>query len=170
MIGLLLEDWKEAAWLLAIAIIVGFVLWYRHELLEEGIGRQRATDKVAYDAQLKQANLLTAAAQATADLARGNYATEITSSDRYRLDHPVGAVSLCDAAPSPGAGTVSQARGGLAGNAVGRAGAGPVLAVPAGGTAVESQRSRDIGPLLNLLAGRADQVSAQLREFQDRGH
>jgi hypothetical protein len=169
MIGLLLEDWKEVAWLLAIAIIAGFALWYRHELLEDGIARQRATDLVAYDAQLKQANLLTAAAQAAADLARGNYATEITASDTYRLDHPLGAVSLCDAPPSPGAGAVSEARGGLAGNAVAGTGAGPVLGVPAGGAQLEPQRSRDIGPLLDILAGRADQVSAQLREFQDRG-
>jgi hypothetical protein len=35
--------------------------------------------------------------------------------------------------------------------------------VPAGDSVGE-----DIGPLLDLLANRADQVSAQLREFQKR--
>lgn len=83
-------------------------------------------------------------------------ANENQELDNFVLSKPVPAIRLCNApvqAPAaPGASTSPSA--------------GAVQPLPAGDTGAVSEQHADIGPMLILLAKRADQVANDLREQQ----
>ena len=74
----------------------------------------------------------------------------------YRDAHPVQPVRLCQSAPVPSAAPRQPG-----------AASGDILTVPSGGAGVRPEPGPDISRLLEILAGRADEVSAELRRRQE---
>jgi hypothetical protein len=143
--------WLEIA---GAAILLGAFGWYTAH--ERGIGKAHEVAVLA-----AQAAAQTKAAQAQADAAEHSHDSELTALAAYRDAHPDSAVQLCNAATS-----VPAAHSAGSGNSTAGTTAGNVQSVPAGDSGVRPGAGPDIGGLLDLLAGRADEVSAQLRVYQ----
>ena len=174
LIGLLL-GWtglpKWATELIAVGAIaaaaVGAFWIYHHHVYVEGIHAQQVADQRASAKLVAKARAETKAAQATAQTAHDAYLNEVTHEQVLAARHPLPPVRLCLDA-YPGGSGVSQAGTADAGNASASAAAGGVSQVPGADHPVRARRGPDISGLLELLAGRADQVSAVLREYQAR--
>lgn len=152
-----LKDWLYAG-VIALLLIV-FGAYTKHErsvgaariLSADAAALVRATEKTAAETQrLKD----------LADKAEHAHDQEIADLRLYRATHPVH-VGVCHAAGNNQPSVPSTA-GSNSGNASPGSSSGDVLQVPAG----DSLGISDIGPLLDILAGKADAVSAQLREYQ----
>ena len=174
LIGLML-GWtglpKWATELIAVGAIaaaaVGAFWIYHHHVYVEGIHAQQVADQRASAKVVAQARAKTKAAQAAADAAHTAYLQEMSHEALTAARHPLPAVRLClDAyAGGPGAPEAGAAHPGNAGPS---AAAGRVSQVPGANRPVRPRTGPDIAGLLELLAGRADQVSAVLREYQAR--
>lgn len=152
--------------LIVIGAIAGGLLWYHHHVYETGISAQQHADSIASAKVEAQAAAATQAAQDAANKAQESYHAEVTRNAALAASHPLPAVRLCVNTDSgPG---VSEAGASFPGTQSARAPTGSVQRVPAGDHPIRSNEPADIGPMLSALAGRADEVSAELREFQGR--
>ena len=160
-----LKDWLYCG-LIAAILAGGF--WYHHKLIDEGIAEQQVTDARASATIAAKTAKETADLQARAMTAEQAYDKEHAESQNYRDSHPLAPVRLCLSTPTRGS-VVPQAGAANPGNA----GAGTAPAnIPNVSSGDNSGRPGTPGPdiesLLSALAQSADQVSAELREFQTR--
>ena len=157
-----IKDWLYGG---AIALLIIFGLHYHHKVLAEGIAAQKAADDKASAALIQQTAKQTAELQAKATMAEQAYDKE----HQAILDQPsLPAVRLCGN-PHPRSTIVSATGATQQGNAVPGASSGAVQQVPSGNSSGGAgDAGPDIGNLLSLLAQRADETSAELREFQAR--
>ena len=174
LIGTLLGWTGMPQWaleLLAVGVVaagaVGAFWIYHHHVYVEGIHAQQVADQRASAKLVAKARAETKAAQAQANAAHDAYLQEVSHEAIAAARHPLPAVRLCINAHDSGSG-LSQASSSHPGNAGASAATGGVSALPGANHPVRSRRGPDISGLLELLAGRADQVSAVLREYQAR--
>lgn len=171
MIAGLLGWTKLPQWameLIVIAAIVAGLGALHHHILDQGIAEQVAKDKVATDKLNKETADQTAALKAKATTAETNYASEHADNVAYRNDHPdlKQPVRLCGSDNSRA--ILSSISSANHGNENPGTAAANVPAVPGGDSGIRGEEHPDISELLDLLALRADNVSATLREFQSR--
>jgi hypothetical protein len=157
MLGLI--PWRLWAYGAAVGAIIGTAIWWHHTTYQAGYKAATAKYEQLYQAAKDQADAETARLRENAHNAEVAHAQEISDLRAYRLAHPV-VVRLCG---KPSGGGVPQAGTAVAGNDGTGTASGDVLEVPAGDSG-----GRDIGGMLDLLAGKADAVSAELREYQAR--
>jgi hypothetical protein len=149
------------------AILIGGT-YLHHKLIAEGIAKQRAADTIASDAILADTAKQTAALQAKASMAEQAFNKEHDDNQTFSDSHPLQPVRLCSAANAggtlvPSTGTPHPGDEGAS------TAAANVSNVPAGNNSGGANAAGpDISNLLGLLAGKADNVSAELREFQSR--
>lgn len=170
MIALLLKWTGLPQWAMELVFIgllgIGFLIYHRH-VLDDGIAKQQAADNAASKILLDKAASETADAKARATMAEQANAKENSSIPVFIDAHPE-SVRLCSNAHGssgsvPASGTKDTGHAG--------AGAGPasVQPVPDGNSGSGQGGSGvDIGPLLQALAGSADKVSSELREYQSQ--
>lgn len=152
------KDWVYGG--IILSLLVGFGLYTVHER-NLGAAHEVAALKASSDKLTKETAAQTAVLQERATTAEQSYVQEQLAGAAYRDAHPVGPVRLClNTNSGP---IVPKATGQNPGDASASTPAGSVQQVPAG-----NNIGPDIGPLLSALAQRADQISATLREFQDR--
>lgn len=160
MIAALFGWTKMPQWALELAALglVGGAVWFwHHETYESGIKAEVA--KVQAQAVQDTAKLT-----AKANAAEHTHDQELAILNAYRDAHPEQPVRLC---LSTSARVQTAAAQPIGGSAV--AGAGPVQPVSAGDSGGGTGGAGpDISGLLEALAARADQVSAQARELQGR--
>lgn len=136
------------AGLAAAAIALG--LWYHHAVYQSGYKAAIAQyEKAQAIADAKHAKELQEASHAND--------AEIAKLKLDLVSRPIPAVRLCARPHLPGAATAADGAGARAGN---------VQPVPEGDSGLRAEPGPDISELLGLLALRADQVSADLREEQ----
>lgn len=160
MIAALLKWTGLSQWmmeLIALGAVAGAVWLWHHETFESGVKTEVAKVE-AVNAKV------TAALTTKANTAEHSHDDELTALRAFRDSHPVDQpVRLCGD-PTPGvqapatqpvsSGTVATASG--------------VQPVPSRDSGVRAQPGPDIAGLLEALAARADQVTAQARELQTR--
>jgi hypothetical protein len=160
------KDWIYCG---LIAVILAGGTWYHHKLITEGVADQLAADTVASDRLQAEAAKQTADLQARATAAEQAYDKEQNDDAAYRSAHPIQPVRLCLGAPQTGGRSVPQAGAAVAGNASPGAAATNVPNLPGANSGSGGGASGpDISAMLQLLAARADNVSAVLREYQTR--
>jgi len=148
---------KDLVYGAAIICLITLGLYERHHLIAEGQQHELAALKLSSDRLQKQTAAETANLQAKATMAEQAYDKE----HALIANQPPLSVRLCN---SPHSGSVVPKAGpAKPGDAAPSAAAGNVQPLPSGDSS-----GPDIGPLLSLLAQRADEVSATLREFQSR--
>lgn len=148
------KDWLYGT---AIAALLVFGVYERHHLIAEGQQHEIAALKLSSDRLQKETAKQTAELQARATMAEQAYEKEVNSLSN--LSVPV--VRLCP--NNPGSSIVSAASAAKPGTQSAGAGTGIVQPVSSGNSV-----GRDIGGLLSILAARADETSAELREYQNR--
>jgi hypothetical protein len=154
--------------LLIAAILIGGV-WYHHKLITEGVAEQKASDDAASATIVANTVKQTAELQTKATMAEQAYDKEQSENAAYRSAHPDEPVRLCLGASNAGNRIVSQAGVTKPGNANSGTAAANVSSVPsANSSGGGGAAGPDISILLSLLAAKADDVSAELREFQSR--
>lgn len=146
------KDWLYVGAILA--LLAGFGWYTAHE---RNIGKAHELAAVAAEAAAQ-----TKAAQAKADAAEHSHDSELAALSAYRDSHPDLPVQLCldpSAVPAPrGVRSIHQATGATAGS---------VQPVPTGNSGGGARtEGPNIFPMLDALAARADEVSAQLRTYQ----
>ena len=152
----------------AIAVAAVSAFWiYHHHVYVEGIHAQQVADQRASAKLVAKARAETKAAQAQANAAHDAYLQEASHEAIAAARHPLPAVRLCLNAHRGGF-SLPEAGPAHAGNAGASTTTGGVPALPGANHPVRARRGPDISGLLELLAGRADQVSAVLREYQAR--
>jgi hypothetical protein len=153
-----LKDWIYAG---ALALLLILFATYTHHERALGAARIIAADAAALDKAQHIADLQTAALKQKAEDASHAHDQELADLRSYRASHPVHA-RVCGAASHsvPGVPATGGSDPGHAGTSPPSGGVQPVSAGDNG--------SDDLGPMLELLAGRADKLSAQLREYQKR--
>jgi hypothetical protein len=152
--------------LIVLALVAGAVWWLCEHLIAVGVQRQKDADAKAY-AQLVIDNAKKEAVlQAKADQAEAGYEAEHSALESYRASQPLHG-GLCIDKGNRG---VPAAAGPHAGNEATGAGLATVQPLPTGDSAAIGQSDTDIRHMLDILAGRADQVSATLREYQFRAN
>ena len=158
MIAALLGWTKLPQWaieLIALALVGGAILLWHHETFEAGVKQEVAR------VELQNAKT-TATLTAKANTAETLHADENKDLDAFRSAHPIEPVRLC--VPTPSLQTPAIIKVSSSAVATGA----DVQPVPAGDSGVRQEPGRDISELLDLLAGRADKVTAQARELQGR--
>lgn len=141
--------------LIALAAVAGAVYAYHVHTFNRGVATEVAR------VNLQNAKV-TAQLEGKAATAGALHVDEDKDLGDFRVAHPVEPVRLCVAAPSlqtPAAVNIS-----VTAPAIGS----DVQPVPSGNSAVREHEHPDIGRLLEALAARADQVTAQARELQTR--
>lgn len=135
----------------AAALIIG-ALWLHQWSYDRGVNAVKTADAKTLAAQIAKDNAAILAAEHAND-------AEIASLQAYVDSHPIQPVQLClntggsGPVPSPGSPNTSPAPG-------------PVQPVSPGNSGVRTGPGPDISSLLSLLAERADQLSAELRDYQ----
>ena len=159
------KDWVYGG--LIVAILAGG-MWYHHKLITEGVAEQKTADTIASDKLQAEAAKETADLQTKATMAEQSYEKEAAANADYRSIHPDQPVRLCISTITRG-GIVSSIGSAHSGNESTGAAAANVPKVPDGNSSSGAGTAGpDIGGLLGLLAVKADDVSAELREFQSR--
>ena len=146
---------------------VGAFWIYHHHVYVEGIRAQQVADQKASAKVVAAARAQTRAAEATAAAAHNAYTSEVIRESTLAAQQPLPAVRLCLNSNDSGAG-LSQAGAPTGGVAGAGATSGDLQNLPAGNSALRGRPGPDIAHLLELLAERADQVSAVDREWQAR--
>lgn len=155
---------KDALWAAAVLALAVLAMYEHHHILQEGVAEQKARDAAQLEAEKKQQQDRYNHDLAVANGAAHAYDEELSQLRTYRDAHP-DSVRLC--VDSSSSGNSLPAAAGRSDDAVGSsASAGRVRDLPAGDNQLREDRSPDIGPMLDALAARADQVSAQLRQLQ----
>ena len=156
-----IKDWLYGG---AITLLIIFGLHYHHKVLAEGIAEQKAADDKASAALIQQTAKQTAELQAKATMAEQAYDKE----HQAILDQPsLPTVRLCGNT-HPGSSGMRQTSAPNPGVAAAGTPSGDLQPMPAGSDSVGPEQNPDISDLLSLLAQRADDISAQLREIQAR--
>jgi hypothetical protein len=156
------RKWLMELILLAL-IVVGVWVLCEH-LISVGVQRQKDADAKAY-AQLVVDNVRKEAAlQTKADQAKADYESEHSALESYRASQPLHGGLCHDQRRS----SVPEATGTHSGDEAARTGAATVQPVLAGDPEIGGRADPDVRHLLDVLAGRADEVSSALREFQRR--
>lgn len=143
--------------LVALGLVGGSVWLWHHETYESGVAAEVAKVQV-------QTAKDTAALTAKANTAEHAHDQELSTLAAYRDAHPEQPVRLC---LSPNAARVQAAPAQSFGS-------GPIAPtsgiqpVPEGDSGVRTGAGPDISGLLEALAARADEVTAQARELQGR--
>lgn len=151
-----LKDGLYAAAIAALLIVFG--AYTKHERTV-GASRILVADAAALVKATATAKAETDRLQKKADEAEHAHDKEIADLRLYRATHPVH-VGVCHATGNSQPSVPSPA-GSDSGHAGASSTTGDVQPVPAGDSG-----EQDIGGLLDILAGKADAVSAQLREYQ----
>lgn len=160
-----LKDWLYCG---AIAAILAGGFYYHHKLIEEGVTKQRVEDDKASATLIAQTATQTAELQARAATAEQAYDKEHNDNQNYTDAHPTQPVRLCLSGNKSGA-IVPKAGAANPGNAGAGAPSANLPSVSGGDSGGGAGGAGpDISALLGLLANRADNVSATLREFQSR--
>ena len=154
-----------------LAIITGVIaggMYWHHKIYDEGIAKQVALDKAASAKLQAETSAETAALQEKANAAETTYQQQIAELTAYHAAHPDQPVRLCLDPHASGTGLPQTAAAHPKHAGSGSPGT-PIQSVSdtnhsSGGGAV----GPDISTMLGLLAARADQVSAELREYQSR--
>jgi hypothetical protein len=151
--------------LLVVALVAGAVWWFCEHLISVGVQRQKDADAKAY-AQLvidnaKEEGRL----QALADKAEHAHDEELTQLRTYRNSQPLHGGLRINCPTS-----VSSATGSHSGDDEARSAAAAIQSLPSGSVSSSGPGSADVLHLLDILAGRADTVSATLREYQLRAN
>jgi hypothetical protein len=156
------KDWVYGG--LIVAILIGGT-WYHHKLITEGVEKQKAADAIERKNLEADTAKLTAQLQARATTAEQAYDKEHNANLEFKPTNPV---RLCIA--TNGSGKILPKTGGTnPGNESTGAATANVPEVPSGNTSGGSGTAGpDISGMLSILATRADDVSAVLREFQSR--
>lgn len=155
------KDWLYGG-LIVLLIVCG--IHVHHKLIAEGIAEQKAADDKAVAALTQQTAKQTAELQAKATMAEQAYAKELQSLNDQPSLQPV---RLCLDSHSRGP-VLSKGGAQVGGNQAAGASPGDVLSMPAGDSGGGDGAGPDISSLLGLLASRADELSAELREDQAR--
>jgi hypothetical protein len=155
---------KDYLYISLIIIIVAGGVWYHHKLITEGVAQQKASDEKATATLLASTAKQTQALQVRATTAEQAYEKEVAAN----AGQPVIPVRLCSNA-TPRGQLVPKAGAANPGDASARASATAIPNVPHGNSGSGSGNAGpDIGALLETLAKRCDDVSAELREYQSR--
>lgn len=162
---LALVPFKDWVYIGIIAALFAAGAYERNHLIDEGKAHEAAALKLSSDKLQKQTAAQTADLQAKATMAEQAYEKERAASLNLP---PVQPVRLCNSAPSRNS-VVSQATGQKPGDASAGTGTTAIQSVSSGNSSSgQSTAGPDISSLLGLLAARGDQVSATLREYQNR--
>jgi hypothetical protein len=167
MIASLVEFIGARKWLIELIlllIVAGLIWWFCEHLIAVGVQRQKDADDKAYAHLVIQNAKEEGRLKALADTANENYQQEHQALDTYRAAQPLHGGLCLD----KGRRTVSSASGAHTGNEATVTGTAAVQSVLAGDPASVGRSDPDIRHLLDLLAGRGDEVSSTLREFQAR--
>ena len=160
---------KDLAYGVLIAALIAGGIAYHHKLITEGVAEQKASDDSASAAIVAQTVKETADLQAKATMAEQAYDQEASKNAAYLSAHPVQPIRLCLSTSHPSGSIVPQTGALKPGNASSGAPAANVPILPGANNSRGGGASGpDISTLLGLLAARADQVSAVLREYQTR--
>lgn len=151
--------------LLVIVAIAGAVWWFCSHLIGVGVQRQKDDDAKVLAEWQHTADLEAGRKQGLADAANKARDEEIKGLRDYRDTHPLHG-GLC-LKPSAAA-AVPAAAGTISGYGSSITSPGDLLSLPEGGTGSGGQPEADVRHLLDVLAGRADLLSATLREYQAR--
>jgi Tfp pilus assembly major pilin PilA len=147
--------------LLSLIVLVIGVLWFADH--ERGVEREKiaAQNYQQLVVAKAKADAETARLQGVADAADKVAKSAQADFDKYRTNHPVGHVWVCQQTPSGqhGASGISEAHGGNAGT-----GTGPETspAVPAGSTVAAT----DVGPELDTIMQGFAELAIQLSRWQ----
>jgi hypothetical protein len=168
MITAALDAITSRKWLMELivaALVALAVWWFCEHLISVGVQKQKDADAKAYAqlviAKAKEEGRL----QALADKAEHAHDEELTQLRTYRDSQPLhGSLRIhCPASVSSAASTDR-------GDDEARSAAAAIQSLPAGSTGASGPGSADVLHLLDILAGRADTVSATLREYQLRAN
>lgn len=150
--------------LILLAFIVAGVVLFGHHLIQVGVQQQKDADAVELVKLQHDADIKTAKAQERADLAEKARDIEINQLDDYRKRHPLhGGLCL-----NQGGGDLRQGSATHAGDVGTGTASGDIQPVPAGDSGPRGQGEPDIRGMLDALEAVADEVSASLREHQER--
>lgn len=158
MIAAILGWTKLPQWaleLIALALAAGGVWLWHYETYQSGV-RAEVAKVEAIQAKV------TASLTAKANTAEHSHDSELNDLRTYRDQHPTADVRLCVPTPSVQAPQTVTQRGSAAPST------GSLQPVPAGDSGVRAEPGPNISGLLEALAARADQVTAQARELQSR--
>jgi hypothetical protein len=144
---------------LALLVVLG--LYVHHRIYQSGVASVQREDAAALVQAKAAADIITAKLAHKAEDASHVHDQELSDLRTYRDHNPVH-LRVCNNANSS-LSRVPDSALPHSGDAGSIPAAGDVQPVPAG-----SSGESDIGPLLELLAGRADKLAAQLREYQKR--
>jgi hypothetical protein len=133
-----------------VAVLLGAFGVYTYR--ERNIGKETELTALKVSSDKLAADL-----RARATTAEQAYDKEVAASANLPPVQPVRLCVNANSRPAKGAKQPGNAASAAAGN---------IQPVPAGNTSVPGP---DIGPLLDLFAKRADQINAELREYQRRG-
>lgn len=136
-------------------------LYVHHRIYQSGVASVQQADAVALAKAKADAQIKTDQLAKTAEEASHAHDQELTDLRAYRANHPVH-VGVCHDA-NHSVPSVPAAPGQDPGHASPSPASGDVQPVPTGDSS-----PADIGPLLDLLAGKADKLSSELREYQNR--
>lgn len=157
---------RSRKWELIVAVVaIGLIAWWHHATYEAGIKAQKDEDDKATASLVHAAEIQTAFYQARAERAEAAHAQETVDNDRYRADNPLHG-GLCQ--PHSGESHLSDTAATHSSNAGASTGSAIIQSMPSGDPETVGPSGPDVRHLLDVLAGRADEVSATLREFQAR--
>jgi hypothetical protein len=151
--------------LIIAAAITGAVVWYCTHLVNVGVQKQKDVDARALAEWQHNADLEAGRKQGRADAANEAREKELTDLRKYRAEHPLHGGLCLNRAPSA---AVPAVAGALSSDAPADAGGGDLLEVPSGDPRAGGPPDPDVRHLLDVLAGRADILSASLREYKAR--
>jgi len=159
------KDWLYCG---AIVAILAGGVWYHHKVFDEGIANQIAVDARASKELKADTAKKTAELQVRATTAEQAYDKEHADNQNYRDSHPIEPIRLCLSATASYT-LVPTSGAAHAGNESASAAAQNVHDLPSGNSSSGTGTAGpDISTLLGLLAAKGDDVSAELREFQNR--
>ena len=149
--------------LILLAVLLAGLALYRVHLIDMGKQEQKDADTAAYAKLQADTDKETSRLQGVANDADKAHTAESAKLAQYIADHPLHG-SLCPHGSGSGVpGTSSHNPS----NGPASAGSGPVLPMPQGDRSRDQDDPDQLG-MLSALAGRADQLSAGLREWQAR--
>jgi hypothetical protein len=157
---------KWLAELLLLALVVGGVWWFCQHLIDVGVQRERSAWQAKLVEAQRKADIETGRLQGRADAAEKAREQEQADLDEYRRTHALHG-GLCRARNVSGTAGAEAARA-HGGDEGASTAAGDLQSVPAGDLRARGSGEPDVRHLFDVLAGKADLLSAPLREYQAR--